>query len=255
MSTAGSCRIGWWGHSTTAIELDGARLLTDPVVAARAGHLARMTGPAPEPVECDAVLISHLHLDHFHLPSLRRVGARHVIGPRGTAAALRRSGIERVTEVEPWDEVTVGAVTVRAVPAVHDVRRRPWSARSEALGFMVTGSRCVYFAGDTGLFEGMWELGRAGIDVALLPIWGWGPTLGRGAHLDPLSAAEALVRLAPRWVVPIHWGTYAPMWTSRRHPPAFLTQPMHDFATHAERLAPEVHVAALHPGGAPLAIA
>jgi L-ascorbate metabolism protein UlaG (beta-lactamase superfamily) len=249
MSSGGPCRVAWWGHSTTVVEMDGARLITDPVLTARAGHLTRKSGPAPEPGEFDAVLISHLHMDHLHLPSLRLLAPRHVVGPPGLRALLRAAGIERVTEVEPSDEITVGGIAVRAVPADHEGRRTPWSAPSPALGYLVIGSHRVYFAGDTGLFEGMSALGRGGIDVALLPIWGWGASLGRGRHLDPFTAAQALVRLRPGWAVPIHWGTYAPAWVSRRHPPAFLPQPVHDFAMHAERLAPAVRVSALHPGG------
>lgn len=251
----GACRVAWWGHSTVAVELDGARLLTDPVLTNRAGHLTRKAGPAPQAGAYDAVLISHMHLDHLHLPSLRRVAPRHVIGPPGLASLLSGAGIDRVTEVEPSDEVTVGDITVRAVPADHEGRRTPWSQPVPALGFVIIGSRRVYFAGDTGLFEGMRAIGRPGIDVALLPIWGWGASLGRGRHLDPYTAAEALVHLRPGWAVPIHWGTYAPAWVSRRHPPAFLTQPVHDFATHAQRLAPEVRVSALRPGGPPLIVA
>jgi L-ascorbate metabolism protein UlaG (beta-lactamase superfamily) len=86
------------------------------------------------------------------------------------------------------------------------------------------------------------------LDVALLPIWGWGPTLGPG-HLDPETAAEALALLRPARAVPIHWGTYAPAWTRRARPPAFLTGPPGEFARHAARLAPGVEVVVLPPGG------
>ena len=229
--------------------MDGVRLVTDPVVTARAAHLTRMADPVPTGEGCDAVLISHLHMDHLHLGSLRRLRPPHVVGPPGIAAVLRGSGIGRVSEVRPDDRLALGGLTVTALPADHDGRRMPWSAEALSLGFMISGSRNVYFAGDTGPFDGMSTMAREPIDAALLPIWGWGPSLGRGRHLDPLTAAEALALLRPRWAVPIHWGTYAPMWVSRRHPPAFLTQPAHDFARHASRLAPGVKVETLRPGG------
>lgn len=248
---AAPVRVMWLGHSSAVIDIDGVRLVTDPILTSRAGHLGRMVAPVAVPAAVDAVLISHLHSDHLHLPSLRLLRPAHVVAPPGAARILRRAGAPRVTSVREGDEVAVGAVTVRAVAAVHDGRRNPWSAPAPALGYVIAGSRRVYFAGDTGPIPDMRRTVGADIDAALLPIWGWGPRLGPG-HLDPLTAAEALRLLHPRVAVPIHWGTYAPLWVSRRHSPAFLTRPAHDFARHAERLAPEVGVRVLRPGGAPL---
>ena len=105
----------------------------------------------------------------------------------------------------------------------------------------------MYFAGDTDLFPGMADI-APGLDVALLPIWGWGPTLGAG-HLDPLRAAEALVMLRPRLAIPIHWGTYAPAVMLRAFRRSFLARPPHDFVRAARRLAPDVQVRVLAPGG------
>jgi L-ascorbate metabolism protein UlaG (beta-lactamase superfamily) len=110
----------------------------------------------------------------------------------------------------------------------------------------VTGSSTVYFAGDTDLFEGMGALGD--IDVGLIPIWGWGPTLGRGGHLDPARAAEAARLVAPRVAVPIHWGTYSPIHLGLRGAPRFLELPPAEFVVAARELAPEVEVRVLQPG-------
>ena len=118
------------------------------------------------------------------------------------------------------------------------------------MGFVLAGTLRVYFAGDTGLFAGMARL--APLDLALLPVWGWGPRLGPG-HLDPASAAEALTLLRPRIAVPIHWGTYSPFWYFR--PPPYLSEPGPAFAHEAARLAPEVEVRVLRPGGSTIACA
>lgn len=244
-------RVAWLGHSSAVIDIDGVRLATDPVLTARAGHLGRMVAPAVVPAAIDAVLISHLHSDHLHTRSLRLLEPVHVVAPPGAARILRRAGVPRVTSVREDGEVVIGSVTVRAVAADHDGRRNPWSAPAPALGYVISGSRRVYFAGDTGPIPGMDRIVGGDIDAALLPIWGWGPRLGPG-HLDPLTAAQALGTLRPHVAVPIHWGTYAPLWVSRRHPPAFLVRPAHDFARHAARLAPGVGVRVLRPGGAPL---
>jgi L-ascorbate metabolism protein UlaG (beta-lactamase superfamily) len=199
------------------------------------------------PAGADAALISHLHLDHLHAPSLRRLAPAAIVAPRGARRFLPRA--PRVVEVGEGDEVGIGALRVRAVHADHDGRRMPGRAPAPALGYLVLGSRVVYFAGDTGLFPEMADLAAAAIDVALLPVAGWAATLGPG-HLDPEAAARALLLLRPRRAVPIHWGTYAGAWTRRGRPPAFLADPPREFAAHAARLAPGVDVVVLAPGEA-----
>ena len=132
-------------------------------------------------------------------------------------------------------------------------RRRPGRARRSTraigrrsgptappLGFVVRGSRTVYFAGDTDLFDGMGDLGEP-IDLALIPVWGWGPTLGRGLHLDPMRAAQALRLIRPRAAVPIHWGTYWPHALGRVFPER-LVEPPAAFVEYAAELAPDVQM-------------
>jgi L-ascorbate metabolism protein UlaG (beta-lactamase superfamily) len=196
-------RVTWLGHATVVIDLDGTRLVTDPVLRRRIMHLRRDNAISP-PHDIDAVLVSHLHYDHLDLPSLAALGVdKQVIVPRGGAAVLR--GFEQVSEVEPGVKLRIGSVTLEVVEAQHDGRRRRFGPPIPALGFIVRGSHDVYFAGDTDLFDGMAAF--APLDLALLPVWGWGPSIGPG-HLDPERAAEALTLLRPRYAVPIHWGTY-----------------------------------------------
>jgi L-ascorbate metabolism protein UlaG (beta-lactamase superfamily) len=238
-----STRITWLGHSTALIEVDGVGLLTDPMLRRRVAHLRRDAavelGPLPK---VDAVLVSHVHRDHLDLPSLARLGRSvRVYVPLGTGNTLRRRGFDNVTEVEAGDEFEIGAVTVRATHAEHPVKRGPLSAPTPAVGYVVKGSKTVYFAGDTDLFDEMAEL--AGADVALLPISGWGPRVPAG-HLDPERAAQALTLLRPKVVVPIHWGTYSPM-----HLAPAGSGAERSFEEHAARLAPEVEVCTLEVGG------
>ena len=118
--------------------------------------------------------------------------------------------------------------------------------QSNSLGFIVHGKRSVYFAGDTDIFPEMANLVEH-LDIALLPVWGWGPTLGSG-HMNPYRAALALKLLLPKIAIPIHWGTLFPVGFNLVSP-AFLHKPPHAFARFAETLAPDVKVRIVEPGG------
>ncbi|MET0304913.1 MAG: MBL fold metallo-hydrolase [Solirubrobacterales bacterium] len=243
-------RVTYVGHATVLAELDGARLLTDPVLRARVGPLRRRGAPpAPEIAEnLDAVLISHLHHDHADLPSLRQIGREApIIAAPGSQEFLERRGFSAVSELAPGESSQVGAVTVTAVEARHSSESR-FERESQAVGFLLDGrQQRIYFAGDTDLFDGMAELGP-GLDLALLPIWGWGPSIGPG-HLDPERAARAAALLSPRIVIPIHWGTLYPLGLARLRPDP-LRSPPREFETWMRELAPQVEARVLAPGGA-----
>ncbi|MEU0815780.1 MBL fold metallo-hydrolase [Streptomyces mirabilis] len=244
--------ITWWGHATCTLEDSGTRVLTDPLFARRLAHLRRRRGapPPPEAAVADVALVSHLHADHFHLPSLQRLApGTLVLVPKGAprvVPALRRLDHLRFVEVAPGDLTEVGDLVVRTVSARHDGRRLPVGPhRSPALGFVVEGEARTYFAGDTGLFESMAE--EVGpVDVALLPVGGWGPFLGEG-HLDAGRAAEALARLMPRSAVPVHYGTYWPIGMDSVRPHEFHA-PGDEFVRLAGERAPEVAVHRLEHG-------
>jgi L-ascorbate metabolism protein UlaG (beta-lactamase superfamily) len=239
-------RLTYVGHATVLVELDGKRILTDPVLRPRIAHIRRQV-PLP-PIErlmpLDAVLISHAHADHLDLPSLRMVaGSATVVAPRGCESLLRRAGARRILELEEGESCHVGAVTVEAIRADHDGRRHPLARRIAALGYLLTGTARVYFAGDTDLFAGMAELaGR--VDVACLPIAGWGPRLPPG-HLDPARAARAVALIRPAIAVPIHWGT---MRSIGPRPAADPRDPARAFADAVAALGLEAVPTILHPG-------
>jgi L-ascorbate metabolism protein UlaG (beta-lactamase superfamily) len=248
-------RIAFLGHATVLIELDGVRLLTDPLLRGRVAHLRRQVPPVAEHLFArpDAVLISHLHHDHLDLASLRLLGLdTSLFVPAGAGKLLRRRGFTDVTELSAG-EVTgmagVDGLTVRAVQARHDGRRHPGGMRAETLGYVISGRRTVYFAGDTECFDGMSDLGsdRAdALDIALLPVAGWGSTLGPG-HMGPLDAARAVCLLRPRIAIPMHWGTLLSIGSARRQK-ATLGDPPRLFARHVARMAPDVEVCILEPG-------
>lgn len=241
-------RIVFVGHATVLIELERVRLLTDPLLRGGVAHLRRQAPLVEEGVfaDPDAVLISHMHHDHLDLASLRRLGHKTpLIVPTGAGTWLRSRGFAATTELSVGEAARVGALTVTAVEARHD-NRRLGGPRAEPLGYLVSGRRTVYFAGDTALYADMSNLPTSSLDVALLPVSGWGPTLGPG-HMDPLDAARAVSLMQPRLAIPVHWGTLLPIGFVRR-PRLHLGEPPRLFAEHVARLAPNVEVRILAPG-------
>ncbi len=235
-------KLTWLGHSCAAIRLDDLLIVTDPVFRDRIAHLRRKTAVDPAALAgVDVVLLSHIHHDHLDLPSLDRLdlGAQ-VLVPSGAGGLLRRRGFRSVREVVAEDEVEVGALRVHVTHAEHAAGFRMGTGRTQPVGYVIDGTRRVYFAGDTDLFEGMGELGR--LDAALLPVAGWGSRLPAG-HLDPVRAVEALALTEPRLAIPIHWGTYAP-WRAPRGDDT----PAKAFAELAATIVPTVDVRVLRPG-------
>jgi L-ascorbate metabolism protein UlaG (beta-lactamase superfamily) len=239
--------VAYLGHATVLIELDGTTLLTDPLLRRRVTHLRRADVPRTERLkDVDAVLISHAHHDHLHLRSLRLLDrSTPIVVPKGLGRLVKLGRFRSIQEVDEGELVEIGSLRVRATHAEHSGSRQPGWLKAPALGYAIEGSQRIYFAGDTDLFEGMAGLVPS-LDVALLPIWGWGPSLGRGLHLDPRKAAEALALLEPRIAIPIHWGTYRPLHLGAKA--RFLTSPAEDFVREAAALAPEVDVRVLRPG-------
>ena len=242
-------RLTYIGHATTLLQLDGVSILTDPMLRGRLGPLRRQ-GPPPDsevPRMADVVLISHLHRDHLDVRSLRRIpSTTPVVAPRGASRWVSRGGAEEITELGVGETISVGDVELTAIRATHNGHRdRHWGSAIQPLGYLIRGaSRTIYFAGDTDLFPEMAELGA--VDIALLPVWGWGLSVGDG-HLDPERATRAVEVIRPRLAVPIHWGTFYPAGLRRLRPEP-LRKPPREFARLASRAAPEVEVRVIPPG-------
>ena len=218
-------RITWLGHSTLLLELDGVRLLTDPVFGQRAspfgfGGPARFH-PAPVPLEAlgrlDAVLVSHDHYDHLCMQTVHALARRGVpfVTALGVGAHLEAFGVDpaRITELDWWEEAFVadGRLRLTATPAQHfsgrGMRDRnrtlwaSWSLRSER--------HHVFFSGDTGLTPEFEEIGARldRFDVVMLEIGAFHPAWG-GIHLGPQNALAAHAMLGSGALLPVHWGTF-----------------------------------------------
>jgi L-ascorbate metabolism protein UlaG (beta-lactamase superfamily) len=232
-------RLTWLGHSCVLVDTAGKRVIADPLLRGRIGGLRRTHDLPPVARELPAVgvdvaVVSHLHHDHCDVPSLRSLRAPVLVVPPGGAEWLARQGVPDAVELAPGEALDLGdGVRVVATPAEHLGRRAPWGPTAMSVGHLVEGpTATAWLAGDTSLFAGMAhlaDLSRHGrIDVAAVPVWGWGPNLGAG-HLDPERAAEAVARVGVPVAVPVHWGTLHP---------AFLRRVMHQqLATPGPRFA------------------
>ncbi len=245
-------RVTWLGHATSLVEIDGTRLLIDPVWAERASPVSwfgprRFFAP-PLPLddlpEIDAVLVSHDHYDHLDKIAVKQLaaGGHRFVVPTGVGAVLIGWGVHQhqVIEVAWWDRVEVGSVEITATPTqhfsgrsllMHDRNRTGWC------GFAIRGASAgIYYAGDSGPFGGFAEVGRrlGPFDATLVEIGAY-DRMWADIHLGPECAVDAVVAARGGLMIPIHWATF--------------NLAMHGWTEPAER----VRVAAAR-AGVPLAI-
>ena len=200
--------ITWFGHACVLFELDGARLLTDPLLRRRAADPPLSIPRSEELAGLDVVLISRVHYDHLDLPSLDLLPRQTpLVTPRGVGPLLREHGFLDVTELVAGEALEVNGVGVRAMHAEDRPRHGPIAASAPSLGFLLGGTETIYFAGATGVYRRSPEPGRR-LDVAVLPVAGEARQ-PPPRHLEPDSAVDALRVLRPRFAVPISGGRSA----------------------------------------------
>jgi L-ascorbate metabolism protein UlaG (beta-lactamase superfamily) len=217
-------RATWLGHSTVLLEIDGVRVLTDPVWGERVSPVA-WAGPrrfhrAPVAVsqlpELDAVLVSHDHFDHLDYPTVRELARRDVpfYTSLGVGAHLEAWGVShaRITELDWWEEAVMpgGRLSFTATPARHFSGRGTGSNRTAWSSWVLRGAdHRVFFSGDTGLtseFEAV--RARCGpFDLVMLEVGAYHPAWGE-IHLGPDNALVAHRMLGGGALLPVHWGTF-----------------------------------------------
>ena len=204
------------------------------------------TRPAPPRPRPTVVLVSHLHHDHFDVPSLAGWGLGSVIVvPQGSQRLFRRHGFPDVVPLSAGESHRVGELTVTATPARHSGRREPFGPTAEALGYLLEARGHGSTSPATPTCSPQMRGLGAPLDLALLPVWGWGPRLGSG-HLDPVRAADAVARLRPRVAIPMHWGSLGVIGHWQRQ--ARRRAPARAFAAEVRRRGLATDVRVLAPG-------
>lgn len=209
--------LTWVGHATWLVCMAGQRVVTDPVWSSSIGPgIARNVEPGVPLAQAapTVVLISHNHRDHLDAPTIERIGdqATYVV-PQNLGGFFRKRGLTRVHELDWWQSLTIGALSVTFVPSQH-WSQRGLRDRNETLwgGYVLQGAeRAVYFAGDTAFFNGFRTIGERfpGIDAALLPIGAYDPQwFMRQQHMNPDDAVAAFRDLGARLLCAMHWGTF-----------------------------------------------
>ncbi len=218
----GGMGVTFIGHSSFLLELAGKRVLVDPVFAKRLIVMRRQRHPGLRVAELpaiDAVFLTHAHMDHLNVASLRRVIRRtrrltgeapEVVVPRGVEDLVERLGFRRVHAMAWWEELTVAGLRVTMTPARH------WGARmfkDTHRGFggyvIAAGGHSVYHSGDTAYFEGFREVGRRlRPEVALLPIGAYFPDSYRAVHTSPEEALRGFLETGAEQMVAMHFGTF-----------------------------------------------
>ncbi len=222
LAKRGELGLTFIGHSSFFVQIGGKNVLIDPNFARWIFVLKRLRRPGlrlRDLPPIDAVLVTHAHFDHLHRPSLRSIarltriksGKRPIIiVPRHVRDLVSDLGFARVIEMEWWESLQLGSLTITHTPAKHWGARVIRDTHRGYGGYVLQGARhSLYHSGDTAYFEGFREIGeRLKPEIALLPIGAYYPASFRNVHTSPEDAVQGFLDLGARWMVPMHYGSF-----------------------------------------------
>jgi L-ascorbate metabolism protein UlaG (beta-lactamase superfamily) len=251
----GEMGVTFIGHSSFLLQVGGRKLLVDPVFSKRLVVLRRQRVPGlnlEEMPAIDVVLLTHAHMDHLNLPTLRKVVraakrlrgvAPEVVVPRGVEDLVAGLGFSQVHSMDWWDQRVVQGLRVTMTPCKHWGARMFRDTHRGYGGYCVSdGVQSVYHSGDTAYFDGFQEVGRTlKPDVALLPIGAYFPDSYRSVHTSPEEAVQGFGETGAEWMVPMHFGTFR----LGREP---MDEPVKRLQAEAERLGISEKVRVLEEG-------
>jgi L-ascorbate metabolism protein UlaG (beta-lactamase superfamily) len=241
--TAGELGVTFIGHSSFLLQINGKNILIDPVLSKRLIVLRRLRRPgiaAEQMPPIDVVLVTHAHMDHLDIASLRQVirttrrfrgRTPEVVVPKGVEDLVARLGFAQVHEMEWWERLNLQGLEITMTPCRHWGARMFSDTHRGYGGYVIEGGgHSVYHSGDTAYFDGFVEVGRRlSPQVALLPIGAYFPDTYRAVHTNPEEAVQAFLDVRAEWMVPMHYGTFR----LGREP---MDEPVQRLTAEAERL-------------------
>jgi L-ascorbate metabolism protein UlaG (beta-lactamase superfamily) len=231
------------GHSSFLLQIGGRKVLIDPVFSKRLVVLRRQRRPGllvEELPPIDLVLLTHAHMDHLSVSSLRRViratrrltgKTPEVIVPRGVEDLVNPLGFSHVHGLAWWERIDASGLRVTMTPCRHWGARMFRDTHRGYGGYVIeSADHSVYHSGDTAYFDGFREIGaRLKPQIALLPIGAYFPDSYRTVHTSPEEAVQGFIELGAEQMVPMHYGTFR----LGREP---MDEPLQRLKTEAARL-------------------
>lgn len=218
----GELGVTFIGHSSFLLQIGGRNVLVDPVFSKRLILLRRQTRPGSLPHQLppiDLVLVTHAHMDHLDLASLRSVlrsnrrshgRVPEIVVPEGVDDLVASLGFRRVHTLGWWQQSDIANLEVTMTPCRHWGARLFNDTHRGYGGYVISaGDHSVYHSGDTAWFDGFAEIGRRlHPDVALLPIGAYFPDSYRAVHVSPEEAVRGFLDCGAKLMVPMHFGTF-----------------------------------------------
>lgn len=196
------------GHSTMMYDLDGVKIITDPMLYNQIKHIRKNTpiirGSIPR--KFDLILITHFHMDHFHYPSLRLLDkSGWVVIPHGAKPRLLNLGFENVIEIAPGDEIEFRGLKIAAYECNHDGRRFYTGPMRDTVSYLIQSSKNKIFScGDTAFTH---NFDNIICDIAFMPIGCYTPVKLQSRHCSPEQSFKMFQAMKAKVFVPIHFGT------------------------------------------------
>lgn len=218
----GELGVTFIGHSSFFLQTGGRNVLVDPVFAKRLIVLRRQRHPGmliEQMPPIDVVLVTHAHMDHLNLPSLRRIvratrrlrgRGPEIVVPHGVNDLVSELGFRRVSTLKWWQGIEAAGLQITMTPCRHWGARMFSDTHRGYGGYVIdSGGQSVYHSGDTAYFDGFAEIGRRlSPEVALLPIGAYFPDSYRAVHTSPEEAVRGFLEVGAKWMVPMHYGTF-----------------------------------------------